>query len=208
MKKLMVLLVISLLFITGCGSDRQDYSNYEHPIVEMEFENFGTVKIELYPDVAPNTVANFVNLVENGFFEGNIINRVQKGFVIQGGGGKDISYAIKGEFNNNGFQNDLSHEKGVISMARTPDPDSAGGQFFIVLDDVAKLSLDGAYAGFGKVIEGFDIIEKIENKEYKFNPEQKDMGFLNQDEYIKIKKVSVDTKGNKYKVKKIAKASN
>lgn len=205
MKKMAVLCICMLLLLCGC-------SEKKNPIVTMEFENYGEIKIELYPDVAPNTVANFVNLVQDGFYDDNMINRVQEKFVIQGGGQKDINYSIKGEFTSNGFEkNDLTHERGVISMARTQDPNSAGGQFFIVLDDSAKTSLDGSYAGFGKVIEGFDVIEKIENAEFKFtddNAQLKQMGFLSEDEYIKITKATVDTFGRKYKTQKITVSSH
>lgn len=204
MKKIAVLCISLLLLLCGC-------SEKKNPIVTMEFENYGEIKIELYPDIAPNTVANFVNLVQDGFYDDNMINRVQEGFVVQGGAGKDINYTIKGEFTSNGFENNLTHERGVISMARTQDPNSAGGQFFIVLDDLAKASLDGSYAGFGKVIEGFDVIEKIENADYKFTEEEnslKQMGFLNEDEYIKITKATVDTFGRKYKTQKITVSSH
>lgn len=205
MKKYFILIVALLFCLSGCKEKR-------NPLVTMEFENLGEIQIELYPNVAPNTVANFVNLVQDGFYDNNMINRVQAGFVIQGGAGKDIDYTIKGEFTSNGFDNKLTHERGVISMARTQDPNSAAGQFFIVLDDLAKTSLDGSYAGFGKIIKGFDVIEKIENANYEFISEENDdekqslknMGFLNEDEYIKITKATVDTFGQTYTVKKIA----
>ena len=153
-----------------CGCSRNNEKPKENPIVTMSIKDFGDIKIELYPDVAENTVANFVNLVEDKFYDNNTIHRVQKGFVIQGGdptgtGTGGPGYSIKGEFTQNGYRNNLSHTKGVISMARSSDPDSAGSQFFIVLSDEAAPSLDGMYAGFGKVIEGMDVIEKIENTE-------------------------------------------
>ena len=169
----------------------------------MSIKDFGDIKIELYPDVAENTVANFVNLVEDKFYDNNTIHRVQKGFVIQGGdptgtGTGGPGYSIKGEFTQNGYRNNLSHTKGVISMARSSDPDSAGSQFFIVLSDEAAPSLDGMYAGFGKVIEGMDVIEKIENTEFEIDNEV--YGTLKKP--LTIEKATVDTKGYTYKVTK------
>ena len=200
-KKILCLLLCLFAFIlTGCENKK----DAPHPIVTMSIKDYGDIKIELLPEYAYNTVANFVNLVENGFYDNNIINRVQKGFVIQGGGLKDPGYTIKGEFAMNGYDNDLSHTKGVISMARTSEMNSASGQFFIVLDDSAKYSLDGSYAGFGKVIEGLDIIESIESTEFKFDnvnaPEG--YGFLQKDEYITIEKATVETDGYNWEVKK------
>ena len=141
----------------------------ENPVVAMYIENYGSIVIELYPNVAPNTVNNFISLVKSGFYDENTIHRLVPGFVLQGGdpngvgsGGPD--YTIDGEFTSNGFVNNLSHEKWVVSMARTSgDPNSAGSQFFICLDDA--VSLDGDYASFGKVIDGFESIKNIENNE-------------------------------------------
>jgi peptidyl-prolyl cis-trans isomerase B (cyclophilin B) len=136
-----------------------------NPIVTMEFKDFGTVKIELYPDVAPNTVNNFISLVNKGFYDGLTIHRIVPGFVIQGGdplgnGTGNPGYVIKGEFTSNGFTNNLKHTRGVISMARRAQPmDSAGSQFFIMLQN--NDSLNGDYAAFGKVIEGMDVVDKI-----------------------------------------------
>ena len=176
---------------------------FKNPIVTMSIAGFGDIKIELYPDVAENTVANFVNLVEDKFYDNNTIHRVQKGFVIQGGdptgtGTGGPGYSIKGEFTQNGYRNNLSHTKGVISMARSSDPDSAGSQFFIVLSDEAAPSLDGMYAGFGKVIEGMNVIEKIENTEFEIDNEV--YGTLKKP--LTIEKATVDTKGYTYKVTK------
>lgn len=136
----------------------------EHPIVTMNVEGEGKVLIELYPDVAPNTVNNFISLVEDGFYDGLIFHRVIPGFMIQGGdpegtGMGGPGYSIKGEFNSNDFANNLEHERGVISMARSQAPDSAGSQFFIMTDNSPHL--DGDYAAFGKVIEGMDVVDKI-----------------------------------------------
>ena len=172
-----------------CSCSRNNEKPKENPIVTMSIAGFGDIKIELYPDVAENTVANFVNLVEDKFYDNNTIHRVQKGFVIQGGdptgtGTGGPGYSIKGEFTQNGYRNNLSHTKGVISMARSSDPDSAGSQFFIVLSD--------------EVIEGMDIIEKIENTEFEIDNEV--YGTLKKP--LTIEKATVDTKGYTYKVTK------
>ena len=211
-KKLFILLMLFTLLLCGCEKKGENKLSMEkqmpteNPIVTMSIKDYGDIKIELYPEYAFNTVANFVNLIENGFYNNNYINRVQAGFVIQGGAGKEPTYSIKGEFIQNGyFKNTLEHTKGVISMARTSDPDSAGGQFFIVLDDQAASSLDGMYAGFGKVIEGMDVIEKIGAKDdFKYTDDYRaaSMGFLADDEFIYIEKTTVDTKGFTYTVEK------
>ena len=130
-----------------------------NPVVTIEMENGGVMKVELYPETAPNTVANFISLVEKGFYNGTIFHRVIPGFMIQGGDPEGPGYRIKGEFTANRFQNDLKHTKGVISMARSGHPDSAGSQFFIMVDDAPHL--DGQYASFGKVIEGIEVADQI-----------------------------------------------
>ena len=135
-----------------------------NPVVTFEMEDGGVIKAELYPEIAPNTVNNFISLVKKGFYDGLIFHRVISGFMIQGGDPKGIGiggpgYSIKGEFTGNGFKNTLSHEKGVLSMARAGDPNSAGSQFFIVHED--STFLDGQYAGFGSVTEGMDVVNKI-----------------------------------------------
>ena len=135
-----------------------------NPIVTIEMENGGVIKAELYPEIAPNTVANFVNLVQSGFYNGLIFHRVIPGFMIQGGdptgtGMGGPGYAIKGEFAANGFENKLSHERGVISMARANDPNSARSQFFIMHADYP--ALDGNYAAFGRVIEGIEAVDHV-----------------------------------------------
>ena len=135
-----------------------------NPVVTIEMENGGVMKVELYPETAPNTVANFISLVEKGFYNGTIFHRVIPGFMIRGGdpegtGMGGPGYRIKGEFTANRFQNDLKHTKGVISMARSGHPDSAGSQFFIMVDDAPHL--DGQYASFGKVIEGIEVADQI-----------------------------------------------
>ncbi len=136
-----------------------------NPIIEIKVKNFGTMTAELYPEKAPKTVANFVKLAEADFFEGLIFHRIIKGFMIQGGGydesmqDKDAD-AIKGEFKANGFMNnDLKHTRGVLSMARTSDPDSASSQFFIMHADAPHL--DAQYAGFGKLTDGFEVLDAI-----------------------------------------------
>ena len=136
----------------------------QNPVVTIEMENGSVIKAELYPQVAPNTVNNFISLVKKGFYDGVIFHRVISGFMLQGGdpdgtGMGGPGYSIKGEFTQNGFQNDLKHEPGVLSMARTMMPNSAGSQFFIMHE--AAPHLDGAYAAFGKVTEGMDVVNAI-----------------------------------------------
>jgi len=145
------------------------------PVVTIEMENGNKIKIELYPDIAPETVKNFVSLVDKGFYDGIIFHRVIPGFMIQGGdpqgtGMGGPGYSIKGEFTANGFRNDLKHERGVISMARTANPNSAGSQFFIMHQDAPHL--DGQYASFGRVIEGMEEVDRIANvkRDYRDKP--------------------------------------
>ena len=192
-KKIIILFSFMLLLLSGCGK--------KNPIVTMEFDGYGTITIELYPNIAPNTVANFVNLIEDGFYDNNTVHRIQKDFVVQGGdptgtGMGGPGYTIKGEFSLNGVVNNLSHVKGIISMARSSDYNSAGSQFFIVLSDQAKYSLDKSYAAFGKVTSGFDVLEKMEEEAKTID----DMGTL--EENITIKKATVNTYGQTYKVEK------
>ena len=135
-----------------------------NPIVTFEMEDGGVIKAELYPETAPNSVNNFISLVSSGFYNGLIFHRVIPGFMIQGGdpqgtGMGGPGYHIKGEFLQNGFVNDLKHERGVLSMARAMDPNSAGSQFFIMHKNAPHL--DGAYAAFGKVIEGLEVVDRI-----------------------------------------------
>ena len=135
-----------------------------NPIVTFEMENGKTFKAELYPEIAPNTVNNFISLVRKGFYDGLIFHRVIKGFMIQGGcpkgtGTGNPGYSIKGEFSSNGFKNDLSHDPGVLSMARAMNPDSAGSQFFVMHQKSPHL--DGEYAAFGSVTEGMDVVNEI-----------------------------------------------
>ena len=164
-----------------------------NPIVTFEMENGDIMKAELYPEIAPNTVNNFISLVQNGFYDGLIFHRVIRGFMIQGGcpdgtGMGGPGYTIKGEFSQNGFANDLRHTEGVLSMARAMHPDSAGSQFFIMHKNSPHL--DGAYAAFGKITEGKDIVNKIAETatDYSDRPLEEQ----------KMKKVTVDTMGVEY----------
>jgi peptidyl-prolyl cis-trans isomerase B (cyclophilin B) len=136
----------------------------QNPIVTITMENGDVMKAELYPEIAPNTVNNFISLIKKGFYDGVIFHRVIRGFMLQGGdpegtGAGGPGYEIKGEFSHNGFQNDLKHTPGVLSMARTMIPDSAGSQFFIMHQ--AAPHLDGEYAAFGKITEGMDVVNRI-----------------------------------------------
>jgi peptidyl-prolyl cis-trans isomerase B (cyclophilin B) len=161
-----------------------------NPVVTIEMENGGVITAELYPEFAPNTVANFISLINKGFYDGLIFHRVIKGFMLQGGCPKGLGtggpgYSIKGEFSQNGFKNDLKHERGTLSMARSAMPNSAGSQFFIM--HAKAKHLDGAYAAFGKVTSGIELVDEIANVPVdgndRPNTEQK------------IKKVTVDTFG-------------
>ena len=148
----------------------------QNPIVTIE-TNQGVIKVELFPDVAPNTVHNFISLVKKGFYDGTIFHRVIPGFMIQGGdpdgtGMGGPGYGIKGEFSANGFENSLKHTTGVISMARSQRPDSAGSQFFIMVATAPHL--DGEYASFGKIIEGMEAADKIVSVKTGFNDKPKD----------------------------------
>ena len=136
----------------------------QNPIVTIEMENGDIMKAELYPEIAPNTVNNFISLISKGYYDGVIFHRVIPGFMIQGGdpdgtGMGGPGYSIKGEFTHNGFKNDLKHTPGVLSMARTMIPDSAGSQFFIMHE--TSPHLDGEYAAFGKLVEGLEVVDKI-----------------------------------------------
>ncbi|GIN56455.1 peptidylprolyl isomerase [Lederbergia ruris] len=193
----MPLLLLFVLIVGGCGKETKPDNKKVHveknPIVTIEMEDGGTIKVELDPNVAPNTVANFVSLVEDQFYDGLIFHRVIPGFMIQGGdpngngtGGPD--YSIAGEFSSNGVENNLKHERGVISMARTQDPDSAGSQFFIMVEDATHL--DGEYAAFGKVTEGMEIVDQIISAER----DSADKPLADQT----MKKVTVDTFGVTY----------
>ena len=215
-RKLFFVFVISVLglILTGCGtqgenagdtsSDNQanevgENTGYpadvkERPNVTITMENGQEIVLELFPEAAPNTVANFISLIEDGYYDGLIFHRVIPGFMIQGGdpngnGTGGPGYAIKGEFLSNGFEeNTVKHDRGVISMARTNDPNSAGSQFFIMVEEATHL--DGEYAAFGKVIEGMETVDAIVSVER----DSSDKPLEDQ----KIKSVTVDTKGYDY----------
>ena len=164
-----------------------------NPVVTIEMEDGGVIKAELYPEIAPNTVNNFVTLCSNGFYDGLIFHRVIEGFMIQGGDpqGKGIGgpgYSIRGEFSSNGFKNTLKHSRGVLSMARASDPNSAGSQFFIMHDDAPHL--DGQYAAFGKVTEGLDVLDRIASVRVDYNDRPRVPQVM--------KKVTVETFGVEY----------
>ena len=164
-----------------------------NPIVTIEMENGSVMKAELYPEIAPNTVNNFISLIKKGYYDGIIFHRVIPGFMIQGGdptgtGTGGPGYSIKGEFSNNGFKNDLKHSRGVLSMARTMIPDSAGSQFFIM--HANSPHLDGEYAAFGKLIEGEEVVDEIANADTDWSDKPRKPQVM--------KKVTVDTFGVDY----------
>ncbi len=215
MKKLLLIGLVLIIFLTGCGKNKDikedllgikydiegnetSLENYdtENPVVAMYIKKYGSIVIELYPSIAPNTVNNFISLVKTGFYDENTIHRLAPGFVLQGGdpqgnGTGGPGYSIKGEFTNNGFENNLKHEEKVVSMARSQDYDSAGSQFFIMLGTAPYL--DGEYAAFGKVIDGWDNILNIINNEKVADSES---GKLKTN--LRIKKAVIDLKGKEY----------
>lgn len=165
----------------------------QNPIVTITMENGGIIKAELYPETAPESVRNFISLIQKKFYDGIIFHRVIEGFMIQGGdpegtGSGGPGYSIKGEFSSNGFANDLKHTAGVLSMARTMIPDSAGSQFFIMHRDAPHL--DGEYAAFGKVTEGMDVVNAIATTQTDWSDRPK--------EEQKIKSMTVETFGTDY----------
>lgn len=175
-----------------------------NPVVAMQIENYGSIVIELYPEKAENTVNNFISLVRSGFYDNNTIHRLVPNFVLQGGdpdgqGSGGPGYSIKGEFSANGYENDLKHTKGIVSMARSNSYDSAGSQFFIMLG--TSEHLDGQYAAFGKVIDGWNNIEAI-----VANEKVADEASGKLQKNLTIKKAVIDLKGKTYKeVEKITK---
>lgn len=198
-----IMIVIFALILGGCSTniDKKETEAQatkkiqveKNPVVTIVMENDEQIKVELYPEIAPNTVLNFISLVEKGFYDGLTFHRVIPGFMIQGGdpegtGGGGPGYTIKGEFSSNEFKNNIKHETGVISMARSNNPDSAGSQFFIMVKNASHL--DGEYAAFGKVIEGMETVNGIVNVERN----SKDKPIHEQ----KMKKVTVETFGEKY----------
>ncbi|MBR2522878.1 MAG: peptidylprolyl isomerase [Clostridiales bacterium] len=193
MRRLISLLLVFsfVLSLAGCSSTSETSAANEHVYMEMKIKDYGVLEMELYPEKAPITVQNFVDLVKNGFYDGLLINRVQPGFVIQGGNplllGRPGVDSIKGEFSENGVNNDLHHTRGALSMARSAENDSASSQFFICVAD-CRSSLDGKYACFGYVTKGMDVVDRIVG----ICPGQMDKGFIeNQEsmpviEYIKL----------------------
>ncbi len=165
----------------------------KNPIITIEMENNDIIKAELFKEIAPNTVNNFISLIKKGFYDGLIFHRVIEGFMIQGGcpdgtGMGGPGYGIDGEFALNGFKNDLKHTRGVLSMARAQNPNSAGSQFFIMHQDSPHL--DGSYASFGKVIEGIEIVDKIATTQTDYSDRPL--------EVQKINKITVETFGEEY----------
>lgn len=213
MKKLFLIIIVFACSIglTACGTEEDmlgisfdqkgnevELKQYDtkNPVVAMYIEDYGAIVIELYPDIAPNTVNNFISLVKSGFYDNNTFHRLVPGFVLQGGdpngmGTGGPGYTIKGEFSENGVENNLKHTKWVVSMARSQDYDSAGSQFFIMLGTAE--SLDGEYAAFGKVIDGKENINRIVKREGVTDP---DSGKLTHN--LTIKKAVVDLKGKEY----------
>ncbi|OOM16388.1 peptidylprolyl isomerase [Clostridium saccharobutylicum] len=205
-----VVVIMSSLVLVGCGnkntqsqgdstsvtdeSSDSKTGNENLPVVTITVENYGVIQAELYPEIAPNTVNNFISLVKKNFYDNLTFHRIIKGFMIQGGDPKGDGtggpgYSIEGEFTSNGFANSLKHTKGVLSMARTQDPNSAGSQFFIMTGDAPNL--DGQYAAFGKVTSGLDVLEKIQSVKTNSNDAPIDK--------VVIKSITVDTKGVDYK---------
>ena len=195
MKRLIIAILVALLALWGMAALGEEA---QYPIATIELENGGVIVAELYPDIAPNTVANFIDLANSGFYDGLIFHRVIAGFMIQGGdptgtGMGGPGYTIKGEFDANGFENSLSHTRGVLSMARTSKPDTAGSQFFIMHADAPYL--DGQYAAFGQVTEGIEYVDAIAataTDAYDRPLEEQ-----------AIKTISVDTHGVEYPLEKM-----
>jgi peptidyl-prolyl cis-trans isomerase B (cyclophilin B) len=199
----LIMAITLCLALTACtGSNKSsdsgssktvDYSNDTNPVAEIVMSDGSVIKVELYPEAAPNTVNNFIYLANSGFYDGLTFHRIIPGFMIQGGDPKGDGtggpgYSIAGEFKGNGFENNLKHTRGVISMARAQSYDSAGSQFFIMLADAT--SLDGQYAAFGKVTEGIEVVDKIVGAERDSNDKPL--------ESIVMRKVTVDLKGKTY----------
>lgn len=190
-RKVLVLALLPLLALSACTPDEEEYPN---PLATIEMEDGGIIEIELYPNIAPNTVKNFIALAQQGFYDGLTFHRVIPGFMIQGGcplgtGLGDPGYFIPGEFSANGFENKLKHKKGIISMARlAQDNDSAGSQFFITVGD--SLWLDGQHAAFGKVVCGLEVAQEIA----EVDKDDNDTPLQPQ----RIKKITVNTFGQKY----------
>lgn len=210
---ILITILMSSLVLIGCGNNKSNTAKTGEtttksennnsdstkesknlPVATINVEGYGTMEVELYPEIAPNTVNNFISLANKGFYNNLKFHRIIKGFMVQGGDPKGDGtggpgYSIEGEFTSNGFANSLKHTKGVISMARAEDPNSAGSQFFIMSGDAANL--DGEYAAFGKVISGLDVLDKIQTVETNSNDAPK--------KDVVITSITVDTKGVEYK---------
>jgi len=205
------IMLISLSLLTGCkikdsdlginfkieGNEASIDYETENPLVAMKIKGYGAIIIELYPNIAPNTVNNFISLTKSGFYDNNTFHRLAKGFVLQGGdptgtGTGGPGYHIQGEFSANNFKNDLKHTRGIVSMARSSLPNSAGSQFFIMLGTAEHL--DGNYAAFGKVVKGMENVEKIEKNAETVSAKSDQLK-----ENLIIEKAIVDTKGTVYK---------
>ena len=190
------MIIISVLSLSSCGNTVTISDSSVHHI-EMKVKGFGTITFELYADQAPITVNHIMKLAQTGKFDNTYFIRYQEGFVLQGGAGSTSTETIKGEFKDNGVNNTIKHEKGVISMARSTDPDSASTQFFIVTDtnDSVSTSLDGKYAAFGKITKGWDVFEKILKyftpEMYPYTYEGVLMGFVSEQYYITIETIKV-----------------
>ncbi|WP_227937123.1 peptidylprolyl isomerase [Alkalihalobacillus deserti] len=216
MKKWLILIIAGfLLTLTGCGETSEKEETIEqpteeaevqtesitveeNPIVTITMEGGGEIRAELYPDIAPNTVVNFISLIEKDFYNGLTFHRVIPGFMIQGGdpegdGSGGPGYSIPGEFLANGFENPLKHERGILSMARSSEPNSAGSQFFIMVENTPEL--DGDYAAFGRVIEGMEVVDAIVATKRNYH----DKPVVEQ----AMKTVTVDTKGYEYPEPKV-----
>ena len=208
---IMIVMSLGILALGGCSTKKEEVTKENQkgekieapenlPIATIVIKDYGTITAELYPHIAPNTVNNFIDLVNKGFYNNLTFHRIIKGFMIQGGdpegtGAGGPGYSIKGEFSSNGFDNSLKHEKGVLSMARAKNPDSAGSQFFIMTGDASHL--DGEYAAFGKVISGIDVLDKVESVETGANDKPK--------KDVIIESISIDTKGETYKAPDVIK---
>ncbi|SHI64259.1 peptidyl-prolyl cis-trans isomerase B (cyclophilin B) [Clostridium cavendishii DSM 21758] len=203
---LIIMIILSMFTIVSCGKENTASKQVKNekreapkelPIATIVIKDYGTIEAELYPHIAPNTVNNFIELSNKGFYNNLTFHRIIKDFMIQGGdpngnGQGGPGYSIEGEFTENGFQNDLKHEKGVLSMARTNEPNTAGSQFFIMTK--TNKGLDGKYAAFGKVTKGLDILDKIQVVKTDSNDKPETP--------VVIESIKVDTKGIKYEAPK------
>ena len=192
-EKIILLFVCKYIRINILYIMKRVFKMGNNPVVTIEMENSKVIKAELYPEIAPNTVNNFISLVNKGYYDGLTFHRVIYGFMIQGGcpdgtGCGGPGYSIKGEFSQNGFENNLKHTEGVLSMARSMMPDSAGSQFFIMHKNAPHL--DGQYAAFGKVIEGMDVVNEIAECDTDYSDKPLDAQVM--------KKVTVETFGETY----------